>query len=497
MSASAASSRCAAIFLPFAIDLVQRLHDRGAAHRQRARTVRAHAERDATGVAVHDFDIGDVDPEPARDDLRKRRLVALAMAVRAGEHRHASRRIDAHLARLEQARARAQRARDVRRRQPARLDVRCVPQPAQHAALGRGGLARRETRDVRDLHRVVERRVVVADIVGQRDRRRVRELADEIASPNLVLRDSRVHGGLVDDALDHVRRLGPARAAIGVDRRRIGERRRHLAEDRRRRVLAGEQRRIENRRNAARERRQVRAHVGGGLHAKGQELAVLVQRQLDVRHVVAAVRIGEECLAAIGRPLDRAIHFLRRPHQCGFLGVQVDLGAEAASDVRRDHAHLRLGQPEHERRHQQPLDVRILVGHVQRVRLVGAAVRRHRRARLDRIRNEAVVDDVELGHRRRLGEGRVDRRLVAQRPRVALVARRLLVDLRRAGLQRLDAVDDGRQRLRSRRRSVPPRLLPDATSPQRPARPGRRRGAPCPAPGPDAAARSSACRRCR
>ncbi len=122
--------------------------------------------------------------------------------------------------------------------------------------------------------------------------------------------------------------------------------------------------------------------------------------------------------------------------------IEVDLRAEAAADVGRDHAHLVLGQAEHERRHQQPLDVRVLVGDVERVAVVGAAVRRDRGARLDRVRDQPVVDDVELGDVRRLGERRVDRRLVAERPRVALVARRRVVDLRRARLQRVDAVDD-------------------------------------------------------
>ena len=37
-------------------DLVDRLDDGGAADRERARTVRAHAERNASGIAVHDLD---------------------------------------------------------------------------------------------------------------------------------------------------------------------------------------------------------------------------------------------------------------------------------------------------------------------------------------------------------------------------------------------------------------------------------------------------------
>ena len=52
-------------------DLVQRLDDRRAAHRQRTRSVGAHTERNPAGVAVHDLDILDGYAEPARDDLRR------------------------------------------------------------------------------------------------------------------------------------------------------------------------------------------------------------------------------------------------------------------------------------------------------------------------------------------------------------------------------------------------------------------------------------------
>ena len=68
-------------------DLVDRLVDRRAADRRRARAVGAHAERDAVGVAVDDLDVLDRDAEPLDDELREGRLVPLAVAVRAGEHR--------------------------------------------------------------------------------------------------------------------------------------------------------------------------------------------------------------------------------------------------------------------------------------------------------------------------------------------------------------------------------------------------------------------------
>ena len=49
--------------LALLLDLVERHHDGGAAHRGRAAAVGAHAERNPTGVAVHDLDVVHRDAE--------------------------------------------------------------------------------------------------------------------------------------------------------------------------------------------------------------------------------------------------------------------------------------------------------------------------------------------------------------------------------------------------------------------------------------------------
>ena len=162
-------------------------------------------------------------------------------------------------------------------------------------------------------------------------------------------------------------------------------------------------------------------------------------------HVIAAMRVGQERLAALGCPLDRPVDALGCPHHRGLFRIQIDLRAEAAADVGRDDPHLGLRQSQHERGHQQPLDVRVLAGHVERITIIGTAVARDSGARFDRIRDEPVVDDVELGYVRGFGECRVNRGLVAQRPGVALVAGRAVVDLRRTGFQCIDGVDYRRQ----------------------------------------------------
>ena len=136
----------------------------------------------------------------------------------------------------------------------------------------------------------------------------------------------------------------------------------------------------------------------------------------------------------------------------------IDLRAEAAADIGRHDADLVLGQLEHEGAHQEADDVRVLARGVERVVAGGALELADRRARLHRIGDEPVVDDVELRHMRRLGESRFGRGLVADMPVVAEIAGRVVVDLR---LRPASAPPRPRRRggtaSGNRSRSVPPR----------------------------------------
>ena len=71
--------------------------------------------------------------------------------------------------------------------------------------------------------------------------------------------------------------------------------------------------------------------------------------------------------------------------------------------------------------------MRVLVGHVQRVAVVVGAVAGVGRARLDRVRDQAVVAELQRRDVRGLREGGLGARLVADAPVVALVVRRLVV----------------------------------------------------------------------
>ena len=255
----------------------------------------------------------------------------------------------------------------------------------------------------------------------------------------------------LDQALDHEGRLGPAGAAIGIDRRGVGVDAVDLAVDGGDVVLARQQRRVEIGRHRGGEGREIAAEVGLGLGPQRQDLAVGVEGQLGRRRVIAAVRVGEEGFGALGHPLHGPADLARGPQAHGLLGVDEDLGAEAAADVGRDHAQLVLGREADEGRQHQARDVRVLAGGVEREALLARVVVADGGARLDGVGDQPVVDEVDLGDVLGGGEGGIDLGLVAQVPLIDRVVGGLGMDLRLAGVLRGRHIDGGGQRRRSRR----------------------------------------------
>ena len=227
------------------------------------------------------------------------------------------------------------------------------------------------------------------------------------------------------------------------------------------------------------------------VHAQRAHAAVAVGRERRRLELIAPCDRRDHVLAAGLDPLHGPAGEPRGLRERELLGVDVDLRAEAAADVRRDHAHLRLGDAA-DRRHERPHEVRHLGRGVEReLAARGDPVGDHA-ARLQRDRREALVVD-----RQRDLDGRCVERLVEALglvlDREAVIAGRLLVQLRRAGLARVLGVDHDGQRARSRRRRGRPRRARSPGSRRRPVRPARRPCAPCPRPGSGAWAG----RRCR
>ena len=159
--------------------------------------------------------------------------------------------------------------------------------------------------------------------------------------------------------------------------------------------------------------------------------------------VVAAMRVGLERFAALGGPLDRTADAARRPGDHRLFVVAEDLAAEAAAHVGGDDAQLVLGNAQHEGRQDQAQHVRVLRRRPQRVVARALVVFRRRGARLHGVGDQAIVDDVDLGDVRGLGEGGVDIGLHADFPVIDQVARRLRVDLGCALVECLGEIDVG------------------------------------------------------
>ena len=238
--------------------------------------------------------------------------------------------------------------------------------------------------------------------------------------------------------------FGPARAAIGIDRGGVGVDADHLGEDVGDVVLARQQRRVEIGRHRGGEQRHIGAEIGVGLHPQRGDLVVLVERHLGLGQVIAAMGVGEEGLGAVAGPLHRAPHLLGGPQRHHFLGVDEDLGAEAAADIGRHHPQLVLLRDVVERRQHQAGDMRVLRRRVEREMLLGVVVFGDRRARLHRVRHQPVVGDVERDHVGRRLEGGVGGGFLADGPVVDHVARGFRMQLRRARLDR--GADVGRDR---------------------------------------------------
>ena len=200
----------------------------------------------------------------------------------------------------------------------------------------------------------------------------------------------------VHQAFHQVVRLRPPGAAIGIHRHGVGEHAEHVGIDRLEAVDAGEHAGAGEGGNERREIRKIRAHVGNVARAQRQELAVGVERHLAQRDVVAALRVGQERLAAFGRPFHRPPQLARRVTSQHVFGIEEQLHAEAAADIGGDDAEfVRLGV-EH-RRHQvlhQPAALRVGVQCPAPGRRV---VLRHRDARLHRRHDDTVVHHRQPG----------------------------------------------------------------------------------------------------
>ena len=98
----------------------------------------------------------------------------------------------------------------------------------------------------------------------------MREAGDEVAPPEFRRIDLHFTRRRFNDSLDHIGRLGPPGAAIGINRRGIGINRVDLRIDGGNIVLARQQRGVEIGRHAGREGRKIGPHRGDCVDLEGR-----------------------------------------------------------------------------------------------------------------------------------------------------------------------------------------------------------------------------------
>ena len=204
------------------------------------------------------------------------------------------------------------------------------------------------------LERLVEDRLVIAAVVGERRKVLIDDLVvvgerigrDEIAPADFGAVDAKFVRGDVEQPLDDEHAVLAAGAAIRRDDRLVGEDRREGA------VVVRHHIGPEQRALAVDRHRQPIRIVGAGVVQEhvldAEDAAVARKRDLGVVGLAALLGRGEKMLEPVFDPFDRAIELHRRPRDHHLFGIeQHDLRPEAAADERRDHPHLPLAQAEH------------------------------------------------------------------------------------------------------------------------------------------------------
>ena len=177
--------------------------------------------------------------------------------------------------------------------------------------------------------------------------RAMRKMAKDVLAPQF----QRIHAELgcrdVDASLDQIIRLGLAGAAIGVDRRRVGEDAGGLKGEKRDVVHATHRAAHRHGRHGRRHRRNIGAHIGEDFCFERQEFAIPIERKARPDKTVAAVRGGNKILAAVPYPHHRTSEAACRPQHQHPFRIKHVLHPKTAADVGNADAKLLAWNPEY------------------------------------------------------------------------------------------------------------------------------------------------------
>ena len=227
-----------------------------------------------------------------RDDLGVGRFMSLAVGLRADQHREIAVLLQRHRALFGVVPGRAF---DIARNAKA-ADLAAPPRflgpPRKAGAIRLGETCAHRALEIADV--IVSIGVgVIGHLLG----------LDEVQGAQFFRRHAERPRANVDQSLEHIGRLRPPRPAIGVDGNRMGVNPPNAGVERVDMVGPGRHRRAEPG-DIRPEHREIRAEIAENVDAQSEKPALGIERHLGRGHVVAALRVADEMLGAIGQPAD-------------------------------------------------------------------------------------------------------------------------------------------------------------------------------------------------
>ena len=285
-----------------------------------------------------------------------------------------------------------------------------------------------------------------------RERAGVIDLADRVGVGQLRGLDvihladgARVHADLarggVHQPLDDEHAFGPARAAIGADRRGVGHHSLDVVMHQRQVIDAGLHERPEHQRNDGAGAGEIGAGAAERAHPIGLHAAFGVEREFAGRGQVAAMGAADEIVGAVAAPAHLAPEFDRGIGDDAVFRIEAGLLAKTAADIADQHPDAFLRPLQHGFGEQIAGRARRLRLHVQDQPAGFLVDLGNGRARLHRRRHQPLADQIERDHMRGLGERRFDRGRIAIAHRGGDIVGRLGPYRRRARLDRRDGID--------------------------------------------------------
>ena len=274
----------------------------------------------------------------------------------------------------------------------------------------------------------------------------MRKPADDVAPAQFDGIDPGSDRCEVHQALDQVIGFGLAGAAIGVDRRRVGEGAAHLEENSGNVIDAAYRAAGGIGGTDGAQGRKIGAHVGDGPHFQAEKPAILVEREFRAGKEIAALRGCDKILRSFGDPAHRAAELSRRPQHQHIFGIEIVLHPEAAADVGHHHADA-LGRNFEDGIGELPAKIVDTLAGQRKAKPVGLAVMEaDGGARLHGGGDHAVVEEVAFDDMRRRRHRGGNRRSIALAEQEGGIARRLRPDRRGVRLQRRGGHGDAGQR---------------------------------------------------